>query len=99
MSASELNRNYTTRFCTFAIDSAGDIDMLPTSVRTGSGDLIRSTTCCKGSVARAVDGKTYVLDGNDAWVEYKRSGGGGGGGGDDVEPIPDSQIDDLFPDI
>ena len=63
MAAWELKRDYTTRYCLFGIDDKDDIDMLPTSVRYGSGDLIHSTTCSIHSKALAVDGKSYVLDG------------------------------------
>ena len=81
MAACELKRNYTTRYCVFAIDNANDLEMLPTTSRGGSGDLIRSTTCCFGSLAKAADGQTYRLNGADEWVLYTPSGGGGGGSG------------------
>ena len=98
MAASELKRDYTTRYCIFAIDSEDDIPMLPTSTRVGSGDLIRSTTCCIGSIATASDGKRYRLNGDDTWKIYESSGGGGGGGGDDdIQPIDDADIEHLFP--
>lgn len=93
MAAWELKRDHATRYCLFGIDGADDIAMLPTSVRVGSGDLIGSTTCALNSIARAVDGKSYILNGNNKWVEYNRSGGGGGG---DVEDITDEEIEDLF---
>lgn len=99
MHATELTRNYTTRYCLFAIDSAEYLDMLPTTTEVGSGDLIDSTTCCAGSMARCVDGTRYTLTGDDEWVKYTGGGGGGGGGGgddEDAEPIPDSDIDSLF---
>ena len=47
-------------------------------------------------MARAVNGKNYMLDGKDKWVEYTGSGGGGGGGPEDAEPIPDGDIEHLF---
>lgn len=97
MAACELVRNYTTRYCLFAIDSERDLDMLPTSDRVGSGDLIRSTTCCIGSRARSSVGKSYVLNGNNKWIECSWSGGGGGG---DEPPegseITHEEIEDLF---
>ena len=93
MHATELKRDYTTRYCLFAIDSAEYISMLPTTTKVGSGELIRSTTCCAGSRAISLDGPEYRLNGSDQWVVYK---GGGGGGGEDVEPIPDANIEQLF---
>ena len=98
MAAWELQRDHITRYCLFGIDSAADIPMLPTSVKVGSGDLVKSTTCSFGSIARAFNGKDYILTGNNEWVEYKRSGGGGGGGDDeDIEDITDDEIHGLFP--
>lgn len=99
MAAWELKRDHATRYCLFGIDGAGDLDMLPTSARCGSEDLILSTTCAIGSMARASDGKSYILTGENKWIEYKRSGGGGGGGGGDdpdIEDITDDEIEDLF---
>lgn len=94
MAAWELKRDHLTRYCMFGIDSADDIPMLPTSVKYGSGDLIQSTTCAINSIARASNGKNYILTGENKWIEYSRSDGGGGG--DDIEPITDGEIDDLF---
>lgn len=95
MAAWELKRDHLTRYCLFGIDSSEDLEMLPTSDRCGSGDLITSTTCSINSLARAVDGKTYILGGDNKWVEYKRQGGGGGDD-PDVEEITDEEIEELF---
>jgi len=101
MAACELQRNYTTRFCLFAIDSESDLDMLPTAERVGSGDLISSTYCCIGSRARGSDGTQYVLNGSNQWIVYN-GGSGGGGGGDygpgpeDAEEITDADLEALF---
>lgn len=96
MHATELKRNYTTRYCMFAIDSEDYIDMLPTTTKVGSGELKMSTTCCAGSLARCLDGKMYTLNGDDEWVKYTSGSGGGGDEPEDVEPIPDSDIEALF---
>lgn len=100
MSAWELKRDHTTRYCLFAIDSNSDLYMLPTSKRVGKGDVKTSTFCAIGSMAKAVNGKWYMLNGNDEWVEYVGGSGGGGGGGDDHmaedSPIPDDTIEGLF---
>ena len=96
MAAWELKRDPATRYCLFGIDGAEDLDMLPTSVRCGRKDLILSTTCAIGSMARASDGKPYILTGENQWIEYKGSGGGGGGDDPDIEDITDEEIEDLF---
>ena len=70
MHATELKRNHTTRHCIYAIDDADYLEMLPTSQKPGSGELITSTTCCAGSMARCLDGTFYMLNGDDEWVEY-----------------------------
>lgn len=76
MSAWELKRDHLTRYCLFGIDSSEDLAMLPTSVKVGSGDLIRSTTCAIGSIARASDGSQYILTGDNEWIGYDAGGGG-----------------------
>lgn len=98
MSACELKRDYTTRYCLFSIDSKDDLWMLPTATKVGQGDLIRSTTCRMGSKAEVVDGTMYILNGKNEWVSYVNKSGGGGGGGspEDYEYIDDSEIEDLF---
>lgn len=96
MAAKELRRNHITRHCLFAIDGADDIPMLPTSTKPGSADLIQSTICCIGSRAVAVSGKTYMLGGDDVWVEYKGGGGSGGGEPGDYDYITDDDIAALF---
>lgn len=68
MPACELRRNHLTRHCVFSIDSKNDIAFLPTSKKYGSGTLIKSSTCCQGSVARCTDGSSYTLNGEDEWV-------------------------------
>ena len=95
MAATELKRNYDTRHCVFAISDENDIEMLPDAEKAGSGDLYLSGTCCQGSLAKADDGKTYRLNGNNEWVKYS-GGSGGGSGEDDAEPIEDADIEALF---
>lgn len=98
MHATELSRNYTTRYCVFAVDGEEHLVMLPTSTKVGTDDMIMSTTCCAGSIARCQNGTTYVLNGSDEWVKYSGHSGGGGGGDDpeDAEPISDDDIEHLF---
>ena len=95
MHATELMRNHATRYCVFAIDNATYLPMLPTTTKVGSGELKMSTTCCAGSIARSVDGRTYTLNGSDEWVEY--GGQSGGTSSDaDIESITDGEIEGLF---
>ena len=68
MSACELRRNHLTKHCVFSIDSKNDIAYLPTSKKYGSGSLIKSSTCCQGSIAKCIDGSSYTLNGEDEWV-------------------------------
>ena len=75
MSAHELQRDHLTRYCLFGIDSASDINMLPTSVRQGRGDLTQSTMCSINSLARASDGNYYILTGNNERIPYKPKNG------------------------
>ena len=96
MHATELMRNNTTRYCLFAVDSAEYLSMLPTTTKVGTDEMVKSTTCCAGSLARCLDGKLYTLNGNDQWVVYSGSHGGGGGSDEDAEPIPDADIESLF---
>lgn len=79
MAAKELSRNYATRYCLFYIDDESDIAKLPTSKESGKNEMCLSTTCSYGSIANAKNGNSYILDGNDEWVTYKKSSGSGGG--------------------
>jgi hypothetical protein len=96
MSAYEINRNNTTRHCVFALDDESDLAMLPTSKKSGTGDLKLSTPCRQGSVARTTAGKRYVLSGKDEWDISSSDNGGGGSNDEDVEPISTSTIESLF---
>ena len=99
MAAWEISRNNETRHCVFAIDDETDLKILPTSKKSGTGEMSLYTPCRQGSVARTTDGKCYILDGKDNW-KYSSSGGSGGTGGsvtiDEIEPIPQTTIESLF---
>lgn len=107
MAVSELARNKETRYCVFFVDGKGDLENLPTSKQNGKGDLSLSSPCCVGSVARCADGKKYILNGSDAWTEYKGSdvGGTGGGGGiggggvDDADIATDEDVQNMIEDV
>ena len=91
-----LGVNRETNYRLFAIDSADDLSSLPTSKITGKDALGNKLECCgQGSIARCIDGTTYMLSGEDVWTKY--SGGGGGGDTDfEVSAIGDEFIDSLF---
>ena len=102
MAVYELMRNEETRYAIFAIDEKGDLESLPTSEENSADGL---TTCSMGSIARCVDGKSYILNGKNSWVEYtgaaSSSGGGSGGGGggglpEDYVEASDDDIRGLF---
>lgn len=102
MAAHELSRNCATRHCVFAIDTENDLKILPTSKKSGKESVSLSTPCRQGSMARSVDGKCYILNGNDEWkysfigTSGSSSGGNGNTSIEDVEPIPSDTIESLF---
>lgn len=75
MSAYEIYRNYTNRYCEFALDNESDLCLLPTDKKSGSGILKLSTPCRQGSIAMTTDGKRYVLGGNSEWSASSSLGG------------------------
>lgn len=98
-----LSHNYQTHFCCFYVDSEDELKNLPTHLHGGAVE--NTQLCCAyGSVAKCGNGKKYVLSGDDMWVVDKSassSGGSSSGGGssiteDDIEPIPDEDIKNLF---
>lgn len=102
MAARELNRNYDTRYCTFYIDNSSDIPFLPTSEKSGKGELSLSTPCSVGSIARDASGKRYTLNEYNQWVVFSTSsssGGSGSSGEIDVEVATDKEVDDMLDDV
>jgi hypothetical protein len=107
MSLSLLSRNYSTHYCIFSVDGADDIPYLPTIKSSGKGQYKCLLSCCQGSIAQSINGEQYILNGNNEWVKYvnKSSGNTNSGGTgnsedsdseEDVEPIDNSTIEDLF---
>lgn len=94
MAATEISRNAETRFCHFAIDSDDDLQKLPTSTSFGKNELKTCTTCCQGSIARASDGRIYILNGSNTWVIVNNNGANNGSSQDDVDE--NAVIDSLF---
>ena len=76
MAARELMRNGATRYCVFYIDTSADLALLPNSKEYGKGELILSSSCAIGSIARDMEGKHYTLNGEDKWTPYEISSGG-----------------------
>lgn len=93
-----LAKNHETGYCMYAIDSADEIDSLPTEKKTGTDGSGNKLECCgQGSVARCLDGTKYMLSGENVWTKYSDGGSGGGGGVNfDVQAIGDDFIDSLF---
>lgn len=100
MAARELTRYADTRYCMFYIDNADDIVFLPTSKKSGNGELILSTPCSIGSVARDATGKKYTLDGNDEWILVSSSSSGNGSGDTpDLNIATDDEVDNMLDDV
>ena len=94
-----LGVNHETNYCMYAIDSSSDLKSLPTSVKFGTDALGNKLDyCAQGSIARCLDGSTYMLSGKNVWTKYSTSGGGSGGSTADfdVSAIGDEFIDSLF---
>lgn len=66
-------------------------------------DVKSVKSCAYGSRATCGNGKTYILSGENKWVTYTGTSGGGSGGSggsgdteENIEPISDDMIYDLF---
>lgn len=102
MAACELKRNHNTNYCAFYIDNTDDITLLPTSKKSGNGNLSLSAPCCIGSVARDMTGKQYTLNSNDEWVAFTIVSGSGGGsnvGDVDVDVATDGEVENMLDDV
>lgn len=96
-----LDRNYSTNYCVFSIDSVEDLKSLPKYNVAGKGILNTISSCCPNSKARCTNGDTYALNGDtNEWIKYASSGGGSGGGSTVVTPdlnyATDDDIKNLF---
>lgn len=98
-----LSCNYNTWFCRFHVDSEDELDKLPTHDTEGKTVDTKSVkSCAYGSRATCANGKTYILSGENKWVVYHGASSGlgsSGGSGDteeNIEPISDDMIYDLF---
>lgn len=98
-----LSRDYQTHLCCFYVDSEDELNQLPTHETEGKGDLETVKSCAYGSRATCLNGKSYVLSGENKWVVFKSASSGSSGtnppSGDideDIEPITDDEINSLF---
>lgn len=66
--AALTNYNFTTDYAEFAIDSAAEIALLPTTSSVGTGKLVDKPVKA-GSIAYTTDGNFdfYTLDSSDSW--------------------------------
>lgn len=65
-----IELNSQTRNATFSISNASELDQLPTTTKTGQGNLSTVQTVAPGSAAYLTDGTLdiYILDGDtDTW--------------------------------
>lgn len=67
--AAQTKRDFATNYAEFSIDSAAELDLLPTTTAWGSGVLNKVPPCIAGSAAYTTDGNMsiYTLDGEDNW--------------------------------
>lgn len=67
--AALTNMNYSTNYAEFSIDSAEEIELLPTTTACGSGVLANVGAVAAGSAAYLTDGTLgiYTLDASDNW--------------------------------
>ena len=70
MAAQLLDLNYDTQFARFAIDSKSDLNNLPKIDSSGTNSLKSVDGVSQGSMAYCVDGKDYILSGENEWIEY-----------------------------
>ena len=98
MAASMISIDNKTRYAQFAIDTAEDISLLPTTKAAGKDNLSTVVNCLQGSIARVIneDGVYYQLDSTDVWHK-KTTGGGGGVLPPDYSWADSRDIDNLFP--
>ena len=73
MAAQLLDLNYDTRFARFTIDLESDLNNLPKLDCSGTDSLKSVDGVSQGSMAYCVDGKDYILSGENEWSEYIQS--------------------------
>lgn len=87
MAVSLIKKNYETNVCVFCYDIwETDKDKLPTLNSKGKDKLSTIYSCAQGSIAKGINGKNYILSGDNTWVLYtsvSTGEGSGSGSGDD----------------
>lgn len=97
-----LSRDYGTQFCCFYVDTEEELEKLPTHSKCGEDGVSTIKSCAYGSKAICVNGKTYILTGENKWVVHKGSSGSSSGdipsGGENgnIGFITDDEINSLF---
>ena len=66
--AALINKNYSTKYSEFSIDSEAEIALLPTTTTIGTAKLVDEPVTA-GSIAIMTDGSydMYTLDSSDTW--------------------------------
>lgn len=78
-----LHKDYSTNFCRFAFDTVDELSKLPNMTTRGKEGLYNVLSCSQGSIAieTSSNGKSYILTGNNQWIEYNGNFSGGSGSG------------------
>jgi hypothetical protein len=74
-----IDRNYTTKYAKFSIDTQEDLLFLPRIGIKGQGKLSTINEISQGSIAEGTNGVNYILTGQNEWIEYNKSGSNASG--------------------
>lgn len=91
-----INRDFTTGFSIFTVDTVAELDKLPNITNKGQDHLHTVPYCCIGSRAFVTStSENYVLNGDqNKWL--KTTGSSGGSGGSDYDIATDEEIRKIF---
>ena len=92
---SMIERNYSTRYSVFVVDTVDELDKLPRIATKGQENLRNVDDCCAGSRAFVSEtSERYILNGNqNKWIKVASSSGGGGS----ESWATEEDIDKMFP--
>lgn len=69
-----INKNYSTNYCVFAVDTVSELDKLPTTTENGKENFAYMFPCIVGSRAIVTEtSERYILDGQNKWVLDKNA--------------------------
>lgn len=69
-----INKNYSTNYCVFAVDTISELDKLPTITENGKENLAYMFPCIVGSRAIVTEtSERYILTGQNKWVLDKNA--------------------------